>query len=86
MFETCATGMALAHNMILRGLNSIYQQAPWIQQRDTQDFLEYCKLWLQVITVHHSGEEKHFFPYIESAVSLTFTTTVASNLELLSII
>lgn len=74
MFEKCATEMALAHNMILRGLNSIYQQAPWVEQRDAQDFLEYCKLWVQVITVHHNGEESDFFPYIESSVSLTLAT------------
>jgi hypothetical protein len=60
MFETCATGMALAHNMILRGLNSIYQQAPWIQQKDTQDFLEYCKLWLQLLQYIIAGKRNTF--------------------------
>lgn len=69
MLDSCATGMALAHNMILRGLNSIYQQAPWVEPSDTKDFLEYCKLWVQVVTVHHNGEENDFFPYIENAVS-----------------
>ncbi|KAH7152737.1 hemerythrin HHE cation binding domain-containing protein [Dactylonectria macrodidyma] len=67
VFETYATGMALAHNMILRGLNSIYKQAPWVKPKESRDFLEYCNLWLQVITIHHGGEEKSLFPYIESA-------------------
>ena len=62
--------MALAHNMLLRGLNSLYKQARWVRPEDIHSFLEYCNLWLKAIEIHHSGEEENLFPWIESTVSL----------------
>lgn len=61
--------MALAHNGILRGLNSIYLQAPHIPQEDLtsiRDFLTYCQCWGESMHHHHDAEEKEFFPDIES--------------------
>ncbi|KAL8785858.1 MAG: hypothetical protein Q9195_008453 [Heterodermia aff. obscurata] len=63
-----ATQMALAHNGILRGLNSIYLQATHIPREDlgtTRDFLTYCQCWGESMHHHHDAEEEVFFPSIE---------------------
>ena len=60
--------MALAHNGILRGLNSIYLQAIHIPSQDLdtiKDFLTYCQCWSESMHHHHDAEEKEFFPNIE---------------------
>jgi hemerythrin-like domain-containing protein len=60
--------MALAHNGILRGLNSIYLQATHIPSHDLdtiRDFLTYCQCWSESMHHHHDAEEKEFFPNIE---------------------
>lgn len=64
-----ATQMSLAHNGIIRGLNSIYLQAPHLPPRDVtvaRDFLIYCQCWSESMHHHHDAEEKGFFPDIES--------------------
>ena len=61
--------MALAHNGILRGLNSIYLQATRIPREDmtaVSDFLTYCQCWGESMHHHHDCEEAIFFPSIES--------------------
>ena len=63
-----ATQMALAHNGMLRGLNSIYLQAAHIPREDLKsirDFLTYCQCWCESMHHHHDAEEKVFFPTIE---------------------
>ncbi|KAI4246727.1 MAG: hypothetical protein L6R40_001756 [Gallowayella cf. fulva] len=63
-----ATQMALAHNGILRGLNSIYLQATHLPREDldvTRDFLTYCQCWCESMHHHHEAEETNFFPSIE---------------------
>lgn len=63
-----ATQMALAHNGILRGLNSIYLQAMQIPREDMdtiRDFLIYCQCWCESMHHHHEAEETVFFPSIE---------------------
>ncbi|KAF7509778.1 hypothetical protein GJ744_007473 [Endocarpon pusillum] len=63
-----ATQMALAHNGILRGLNSIYLQATHIPREDVsaiRDFLTYCQCWCESMHHHHDAEEKDFFRSIE---------------------
>lgn len=60
--------MALAHNGIMRGLNSIYLQAPHIPRDDLttiRDFLTYCQCWCESMHHHHDSEEEIFFPSIE---------------------
>lgn len=59
--------MALVHNMIIRGLNSIYLQAPQVPSTNTASFLSYCSAWHDLLHVHHSGEEADFFPFVEEA-------------------
>ena len=61
--------MALAHNGILRGLNSIYLQATHIPREDLntiQDFLIYSQCWCESMHHHHDAEETNFFPSVES--------------------
>jgi hypothetical protein len=41
--------MALGHNMIVRGLNSIYLQAPLVKPEDHEDFIQYALCWYQVL-------------------------------------
>lgn len=65
--------MALAHNATLRGLNSIYLQAPQIPPDDLpaiRDFLTYCQSWGEFMHHRHHAEEKGFFPSIESIVAV----------------
>lgn len=57
--------MACVHNMVIRGLNSIYLQAPHIQPKDETSFLNYSACFYELLHSHHCGEEKYFFPVIE---------------------
>ncbi|PVH98118.1 hypothetical protein DM02DRAFT_58619 [Periconia macrospinosa] len=60
--------MALAHNGMIRGLNSIYLQAIHLPRNDhktVQDFLTYCQCWCESMHHHHDMEEENFFPAIE---------------------
>ncbi|KAH5707318.1 hypothetical protein HBI81_243640 [Parastagonospora nodorum] len=60
--------MALAHNGMIRGLNSIYLQAPHIPHNYTsaqRDFLMYCECWCESMHHHHGAEEAEFFPSLE---------------------
>jgi hypothetical protein len=41
--------MAVYHNMLLRGLNSIYIQAPHVAPKDFKDFIGYSYCWYQLI-------------------------------------
>jgi len=62
-----ASHMALSHNSIIRGFNSIYQQAPRIAAPDYKDFIGYCIAWHKMVEQHHKHEEVHYFPAIEKA-------------------
>lgn len=65
--------MANAHNVIIRGLNAIMQQAPYVKistdpaynQKDVQDLLFYVSLWVEMVQHHHSNEESFIFPELE---------------------
>jgi hypothetical protein len=41
-YAEAASVMALAHNVIIRGLNSIYKQGPNIHPKDHRDFIGYA--------------------------------------------
>lgn len=61
-----ATEMGLAHNVLLRSLNAIYQQARGVKLlADVTDFLTMCQIWWETVHHHHSMEEEYFFPAIE---------------------
>ncbi|KAH7383816.1 hypothetical protein BKA66DRAFT_85706 [Pyrenochaeta sp. MPI-SDFR-AT-0127] len=58
--------MANVHNLILRGLNAIYLQAPYVSKaQDVADFMLYVHAWADMVHHHHSVEEAIFFPRAE---------------------
>lgn len=57
--------MALLHNSILRGYNSIYNQIPCIQEADKSDFIGYSLTWYKFVKSHHEDEEANLFTKIE---------------------
>ncbi|KAM0329540.1 hypothetical protein ACHAQA_004849 [Verticillium albo-atrum] len=65
IFERVAGQMACVHNMVVRGLNSIYLQAPHIESTDVPSFVQYSLTWYKLVHLHHSCEESDFFPLIE---------------------
>ena len=76
----CATEMAHSHNVLLRGLNSIYQQAPHVhQQEDARDLLFYCRAWATMVEHHHDTEESHLFPDLDALTGTPALT--ATNRE-----
>ncbi|KAK4193217.1 hypothetical protein QBC35DRAFT_480938 [Podospora australis] len=65
IFTAGATHMALLHNSILRGYNSIYHQAPLVQDKDKADFVGYALTWYKFVKSHHDDEEETLFTKIE---------------------
>lgn len=65
--------MAHAHNVFIRGLNSLYQQAPYVaaansphyKPQDVKDLLNYAAYWAETVGHHHDVEETHMFPALE---------------------
>jgi hypothetical protein len=58
--------MSHAHNVLIRGLNSIYQQGAYISHPlDISDFLFFCSAWVKTVEHHHQAEEKTLFPELE---------------------
>ncbi|KAF7511256.1 hypothetical protein GJ744_005153 [Endocarpon pusillum] len=62
--------MALSHNSLIRGFNSIYQQAPRLSPSDHKDFICYCLAWHNCVEKHHDYEETFLFPAIEKATGV----------------
>lgn len=65
MFHEMASDMAHVHNIIFRGMNSIYLQAPHITPSDERSFCNYILSWNTFLSTHHDNEEAHFFPALE---------------------
>lgn len=68
IFTTGATHMALLHNSIFRGYNSIYQQAPHVQDVDKSDFIGYSLTWYRFVKSHHDDEEVSLFTKVEEVL------------------
>jgi hemerythrin-like domain-containing protein len=63
-----ATEMSHAHNIMIRGINSMLLQAPFISRSaDIRDFVEYAHALYVVIHEHHGTEEVLYFPLVEEA-------------------
>ncbi|KAF1817441.1 hypothetical protein P152DRAFT_19287 [Eremomyces bilateralis CBS 781.70] len=61
-----ASEMTHSHNVLIRGLNSIYQQAPLVKNpQDVEDLLFYCQAWVMMVHHHHETEEETLFPDLE---------------------
>lgn len=57
--------MALLHNAIIRGYNSIYVQAPHVPDAEKADFIGYCLTWHKFVVSHHDDEEDVLFTKVE---------------------
>ena len=65
-----ASHMALVHNVMIHGYNSIYLQAPRIIPADVPDFVNYCLTWYEEVKGHHDSEEIVLFPLIEKGTGV----------------
>jgi hemerythrin-like domain-containing protein len=63
--------MALLHNSILRGYNSIYQQALHVKPGDYSDFIGYSLTWHKFVKSHHDDEEETLFTKVEKLLDDT---------------
>jgi hypothetical protein len=69
--SAAASEMVCVHNMIIRGLNSIYLQAPNIKEKkDIEDFLTYMFSWSLLVHMHHENEELVCFPLLEKDIGI----------------
>lgn len=71
LFSTGASHMALLHNSIFRGFNSIYHQAPHVKDADKADFVGYSLTWFKFVKSHHDDEEQTLFPKVEELLGDT---------------
>ncbi|KDR77180.1 hypothetical protein GALMADRAFT_1327590 [Galerina marginata CBS 339.88] len=70
-----ATDMALIHNVFIRGLNSMWRNAPLVKPGDEYGFAGYCLACIDAIHGHHHGEELFIFPFLQTKLNM------AHNLE-----
>ncbi|KUI68305.1 hypothetical protein VM1G_03929 [Cytospora mali] len=64
-----AQEMCLVHNVLLRGINSVYLQCVNVEVQSPEsipDFVNYAEQWGLSVHEHHETEETFFFPEIES--------------------
>ncbi|CAD6443238.1 b1b05159-2bf5-4807-bf1c-276728322fec [Sclerotinia trifoliorum] len=65
-----ASEMALVHNILLRGLNSIYLQAANVKETsDISDFMKFCDAWSSNLHSHHAAEETVYFKMLDEQSS-----------------
>lgn len=69
MFTTGASHMAMLHNCLLRGFNSIWLQAPHVADHEKAEFVAYALTWHKFVTSHHYDEETNLFPKVEDLLS-----------------
>lgn len=69
-----ASEMSHVHNTLIRGLNAILQQAPYVPDastpatynpKDVADLLFYVRCWCEMVNHHHDVEEAFIFPEFE---------------------
>ena len=69
-FWMAAMRMAIVHNAIIRGLNAIILQAPYVAVYQGEDFIGYARSWFEFVHDHHLAEEELLFPTIEKAIGI----------------
>lgn len=62
--------MSLAHNIFVRGLNSIWLNAPLVKPKDEAAFAGYCLACITTIHAHHYGEEAYIFPVLQTKLDM----------------
>ncbi|KAI1105143.1 hypothetical protein F4804DRAFT_154181 [Jackrogersella minutella] len=66
-----ANEIATTHNAMLRGLNALYLQAPFVhKQADIADFLFLTQAWSGWVSDHHEMKESTMIPSFESVLGL----------------
>ena len=70
-----AADMSLVHNVFIRGLNSIWRNAPLVKPKDIGAFAGYSITCINTLHQHHHGEEKFIFPFLQTKLDM------AHNLE-----
>jgi hemerythrin-like domain-containing protein len=77
---TMAQGMAHLHNIILRAMNSTYQQAPYVKEaKDIQDLIQFVTIWHDFLEHHHETEEIAFFPALEKLTGGSMENNIAQH-------
>jgi hemerythrin-like domain-containing protein len=66
-----AADMSLVHNVFIRGLNSIWRNAPLVKPNDVDAFAGYSITCIRTIHEHHHGEEKIVFPYLQTKLDMS---------------
>jgi hypothetical protein len=59
--------MVCIHNTIIRGLNSMYKQAPNLSPSDYKPFIGFSMTWYKIVHHHHLNEEEHFFKGLDAS-------------------
>ena len=75
-----ASEIANIHNVILRGLNSILQQGPYVADashpgyslQDAKDFIVYVDSWCKTLDHHLHMEHSIFYPAVESTTGVKY--------------
>ncbi|KAI1380444.1 hypothetical protein F4677DRAFT_406866 [Hypoxylon crocopeplum] len=57
--------MTYAHNTMIRSLNAIYFQAPYVKLEEQRPFLQFIEIMYQGVEHHHRTENDIFFPILE---------------------
>ncbi|KIM41577.1 hypothetical protein M413DRAFT_151442 [Hebeloma cylindrosporum] len=65
-----AADMSLIHNVFIRGLNSIWRNAPLVKPNDVGAFAGYSLTCMNAIQQHHHGEETLIFPYLQTKLDM----------------
>ncbi|KAF8964791.1 hypothetical protein BDZ97DRAFT_1659789 [Flammula alnicola] len=65
-----AIDMTLIHNVFIRGLNSIWRNAPLVKPADVNAFAGYCLTCTAFIHYHHHGEESLIFPFLQTKLDM----------------
>lgn len=79
-----AVEMTHVHNVVLRGMNSIYLQCQHISKpSDITDFVKYIRIWGDAVHHHHYTEETHVFPQWDEIARAAGTTEsiTSENIE-----
>lgn len=60
--------MALVHNAMIRGFNSIYQQAPLVLEDHKAAFVGYTQTWARFVQYHNEEEEATLFNKVSAVL------------------
>ncbi|KAF5321840.1 hypothetical protein D9619_001863 [Psilocybe cf. subviscida] len=64
-----STEMALIHNVFIRSLNSVHQHARQVTT-DAKAFAGYSLILIDMIHMHHLGEETFLFPFLQTKLDM----------------